>query len=219
LANGADAIIPVAEISEALALREQNPGVLLAGERNGLRIRADLAGGIDFDFGNSPREFTRERVRGKTLVLSTTNGSRALRACASARAVLACSFLNLNATVEYLQAQRSSHVLLVCSGTFDQASYEDVLGAGAVAASIWPGAGRPVADSANIARQIYERSQHDLMSAVAQSRNGRRLLEMPDLRDDVLWCLQRDTCPLVAKMEGAKLKLCEASAEEFRRAG
>src|SRR5258706_9742252 len=62
LANGAEAIIPVAEISEALALRQKNPSLLLAGERNGLRIRAELTGGIDFDFGNSPREFTADRV-------------------------------------------------------------------------------------------------------------------------------------------------------------
>src|SRR5581483_8625152 len=72
LANGASAIIPVAEIPDALALRHQQPDVLLAGERDGLRIRADLTGGLDFDLGNSPREFTPERVQGKTIVLSTT---------------------------------------------------------------------------------------------------------------------------------------------------
>src|SRR6266403_4884319 len=92
LANGAAGIIPVAEILEALALRRQSPDVLLAGERDGLRIRAALTGGIDFDLGNSPREFTPDRIRGKTIVLSTTNGSRALRACARAQAVLVGSF-------------------------------------------------------------------------------------------------------------------------------
>src|SRR5580704_1456629 len=65
LANGATAVIPVAEIEDALELRDRQPGVLLAGERNGVRIRADLTGGVEFDFGNSPREFTAERVRGK----------------------------------------------------------------------------------------------------------------------------------------------------------
>ena len=80
LANGAEAIIPVGEISEALALRQKNPSVLLAGERHGLRIRADLTGSIDFDLGNSPREFTVEKVSGKIIVMTTTNGTRALRA-------------------------------------------------------------------------------------------------------------------------------------------
>src|SRR5882724_9094593 len=60
LANGAEAIIPVAEISEALALRQQRPDVLLAGERDGVRIRAELTGGIEFDLGNSPREYRSE---------------------------------------------------------------------------------------------------------------------------------------------------------------
>src|SRR5215471_21571447 len=58
LANGAKAIIPVEEISEAVALRRQNSQLLLAGERHGVRIPAALSGGIDFDLGNSPREFT-----------------------------------------------------------------------------------------------------------------------------------------------------------------
>src|SRR3954452_13425496 len=54
LAQGADAVIPVAEITDALALRLKNPELLLAGERDGLRIRANLTGSLDFDFGNSP---------------------------------------------------------------------------------------------------------------------------------------------------------------------
>src|SRR5882672_2378548 len=88
LAHGASAIIPVSEISEALAIRRQQPTVLLAGERDGMRIPADLTGGIDFDLGNSPREFTAETVRDRTIVTTTTNGTRALRACARANVVL-----------------------------------------------------------------------------------------------------------------------------------
>src|SRR5450631_4116363 len=69
LANGAAAVIPVAEIADAVAIRRRRPEVLLAGEREGLRIRADLSGGIDFDLGNSPREFTAALIRDKTIVL------------------------------------------------------------------------------------------------------------------------------------------------------
>src|SRR5277367_1971840 len=64
LGNGAAAIIPVAEIPEALAIRQHDTKVLLAGERNGVRIEASIAGGIPFDLGNSPREFTAAAVRG-----------------------------------------------------------------------------------------------------------------------------------------------------------
>src|ERR1043166_1451666 len=63
LASGAQAIIPVSEISEALALRQSRPEVLLAGERDGVRIRADLTGGVELDLGNSPREYTRSEER------------------------------------------------------------------------------------------------------------------------------------------------------------
>ena len=65
LYNGAEAITPVSEIPEALALRARQPNILLAGERKGLRIRKDLTGSVDFDFGNSPRDFTPEKVRGQ----------------------------------------------------------------------------------------------------------------------------------------------------------
>src|SRR2546423_11525580 len=61
LSNGAEAIIPVEEISEALAVRQERPEVLLAGEREGVRIRAHLTGGVEFDLGNSPREYTAQK--------------------------------------------------------------------------------------------------------------------------------------------------------------
>src|SRR4051812_9880580 len=97
LANGAEQIIPVSAIPEALALRHKYPGALLAGERHGLRIRADQTGGVDFDLGNSPREFTADKVRGKTIITTTTNGTRALQACTGAKQILVGCFLNLKA--------------------------------------------------------------------------------------------------------------------------
>jgi 2-phosphosulfolactate phosphatase len=202
LANGAAAVIPVAEIPEALALKCARPEFLLGGEREGVRIQAALTGGVEFDLGNSPREFTREQVQGRTIVLTTTNGSRALRACAAAKEVLAASFLNLSATAQHLQTLPPSNLLLVCSGTFEQAAFEDVLCAGALADLWWDAFARDTAtDSARIAREIYLQHRGDLMRAMEHSRNGRRLLANPELRDDVIWCLQRDKFPLVAKLE------------------
>src|SRR5665213_1832388 len=100
LHNGAKEIIPVSEISEALEIRKSRPEVLLGGERDGVRISAD---GIDFDLGNSPREYTPGKVRGKTIISTTTNGTRALRTCSGAKTVLAASFVNLGATAEFLR--------------------------------------------------------------------------------------------------------------------
>jgi len=201
LANGAKALIPVGEISDALAIRRERPDVVLAGEREGFRIRANLSGGVDFDFGNSPREFTPERVQGKTIVITTTNGTRALRACAKAQVVLIGSFLNLRAITNWLRDNKPPHLLLVCSGTYEQAAFEDILAAGAVCERVWPNyAGGMVADSAELARRIYPLMQPNLLDALKQSRNGRRLLSMPALRDDVWFSVQRETISFTAQM-------------------
>jgi len=199
LSNGAEAILPVEDISQALAARQRQLHVLLAGERNGVRIGTELTGAAAFDLGNSPREFTRDVVHGKTIVMTTTNGTRALRACRNARMTLAASFLNLRATAEAIRQANPRGLSLVCSGTVEQAAYEDVLGAGALCDLLWTSAQAGlIADSAQIARELFLQSRDDLRSAFSRSRNARRLLSLPELRDDVGFCLQRDTAPLVA---------------------
>jgi 2-phosphosulfolactate phosphatase len=202
LANGAAMIIPVEEIGEALEIRKQEPDVLLAGERDGVRIEAKLTGSISFDLGNSPREFMTEKVSGRTIVMTTTNGTRALRACAGARSVLAGSFLNLRATADFINRGHPPHLLLVCSGTFDQAAYEDVLAAGAFCDLIWTLYDRgAVADSVHMARELYHRREADLAGALSRCRNGRRLLANPNLRADVPFCVRRNLFPIVVTMD------------------
>ena len=208
LANGASGMIPVAEIAEALAFRQKQADVLLAGERNGLRIGAAQTCGVDFDLGNSPREFSRARVAVKTIVTTTTNGTRALRSCAHAKIVAAASFLNLGATAAFVQSQMPVDVLLICSGTFEEAAYEDVLGAGGMCALLQSQfTPDKVADSARIAQEIYEQAAPNLLAAVSRSRNGRRLLGIPELKDDVAFCAQRDLFNVVATMRDGVVKL------------
>lgn len=201
LANGAREIIPVCEIAEAVALREARPDLLLAGERNGVRILRAQTGSVDFDLGNSPREFTRERVGGRSIAMTTTNGTRALQACRGARRVLVGSFPNLGVVADWLARERVENLLVVCSGTLEEASYEDVLGAGALCDAVWARfAGRHVADSAQVAREIFRQGQGDLLAAVQRARNARRLLALPELRDDVALCLRRDTARVLAEL-------------------
>jgi 2-phosphosulfolactate phosphatase len=234
LHHGAKAIIPVSEIAEALAIKKKSPDVLLGGERNGIRIRAaqgwdrhlacpEQAGSlshsqIDFDLGNSPREYAAEKVRGKTIVSTTTNGTRALRACAGAQTVLAASFLNLTATAEFLRRKNFGNVLLVCAGTGENQADEDVLAAGALSdllgdldlecggmslLSKAPTCRRTpkFSDSTQVARRAWLSAKSSLVGAIVRSENARRLLAIPELRDDVAFCLQRDIFPLVAQME------------------
>jgi 2-phosphosulfolactate phosphatase len=200
LANGAEAVIPVSEIAEALEIKRKDPQVLLAGERDGLRIQANLTESIDFDLGNSPREFTKDRVAGKKIVMTTTNGTRALRACARAETVLVCSFLNLQATRDYLQPRVPLQLLLICSGTFEQPALEDVLAAGALCDCL--STYKPIySDSVLIAVNQFLPASRNLGFIMAQSRNARRLLSRPDLRDDVRYCAQRDIYNFVAAMD------------------
>jgi 2-phosphosulfolactate phosphatase len=216
LHNGAKAIIPVSEIAEALALRQKQPDFLLGGERDGVRIRAAQTGGIDFDLGNSPREYTPEKVRGKTFVSTTTNGTRALRACAGAQTVLAASFLNLTATAQFIRRLQPAQIVLVCAGTRENMADEDVLAAGALCELLSDHSGMPDAplapslspfgrgegvrpnDSAEIALRAYTRAKSNLAGAICRSENARRLLAIPELRDDVAFCLQQDVFDLVA---------------------
>jgi 2-phosphosulfolactate phosphatase len=202
LHHGATAIIPVCEISEALVIRKKRPDVLLGGERDGLKISAAQTGGIDFDFGNSPREYTPGKVRGKIIVSTTTNGTRALHACAGAKMVLAGSFLNLGASATYLQQNHSENILLVCAGTRDNRADEDVLAAGALCELLACGDARPTfSASAETARRDCAQARSDLPEAVRHAENARRLLANSELRADVAFCLQRDVFPLIAKME------------------
>lgn len=201
LAHGAASIVPVAEIAEAVALRRKRPEVLLAGERDGVRIRGALSGGVEFDLGNSPREMTSQAVGGKILVMTTTNGTRALRACGGARHVLAGSFLNLTATADWLRARRPARLVLVCSGTHEDPALEDVLAAGALGAAMLPAlADARLSDGAQIALHVFRAYERDLSAAAQHSRNGRRLLALPDLREDVGLCFRRDVFDRVAEM-------------------
>ncbi len=206
LSNGASAIIPVSEISQALEVRKRQPEVLLAGEREGLRIRAAQTGSIDFDLGNSPREFTVDKVRGRTIVMTTTNGTRALNACLGAERIYIASFLNLRALA--CEIEKSENLLLVCAGTFEEAAYEDTLAAGALADLVWKhGETGKIADSSQMAREIFLSGAGDLSQAILFSRNARRLLGNPDLRDDVPFCLQRDTLDFIAEMREGIIRI------------
>ncbi|HEY3760257.1 MAG TPA: 2-phosphosulfolactate phosphatase [Verrucomicrobiae bacterium] len=196
LHHGAREIIPVSEISEALAIRKKQPDVLLGGERHGVKISAE---GVNFDLGNSPREYTTEKVRGKAIVSTTTNGTRALRACAGAKTVLAASLLNLTATAKFIRQSNCEKLVIVCAGTFERAALEDILAAGALCESVSSN-NDMLSDSAHTALRAYLHAKSDLNSVIQTSENARRLLSIPDLRDDVAFCLRRDVFDLVATM-------------------
>ena len=210
LQNGAAAIIPVSEISEALKIKKKRPTILTAGERHGVKIRAE---GNDFEFGNSPREFLPAKVKDRTIVSTTTNGTRALRACAGAKTVLAAAFLNLGATAKWLRKNEPETVLLICAGTGENPALEDILAAGALCESLLQSTrAAALSDSARVVLSTFEQHKGDLPEAICQSENARRLLSIPELRPDIEFCLKRDVFNLVAGMkENEMIKFNPAS--------
>ena len=195
LANGAEQILPVATIEEALAAKAEHPEALLCGERNGLRITAAQTGGTEFDLGNSPREYTAEMVAGKTLITTTTNGTRALRACVNAEQTLVASFLNLTATTDHLRAAKPNQLVIVCGGTYEEAALEDTLAAGAIAESVWD-LFDECDDASQAARLLF--ASAPVEETLPQAKNAQRLLSLPDLAEDVEHCLQSDRYPFTA---------------------
>jgi len=123
LAAGAAEVIPCLDISEALAMAEKYPAdeVVLGGERDGLPIES-------FHLGNSPDEYAPERVGGKTVVFTSTNGTRAMIHARRAKEIFTAAFVNASATARRLLGRENVHIL--CAGTDGRISNDDVLMAG-----------------------------------------------------------------------------------------
>ena len=133
---------------------------------------------------------------------TTTNGTRALRACVGARTVLAASFLNLAATVDFLRRKPFAKMLLVCAGTGEEAALEDVLAAGALVELLAAAKNDSlvISDSTEVARRTFLQAQSHFAEVFGSSQNARRLLAIPELREDVAFCRQRDIFNLVVEM-------------------
>lgn len=185
LAHGALRIKPTATIDDARAAAAlSGPGTLLGGERGGLPIPG-------FDLGNSPLEYTTARVTGRSIVITTTNGTAAMHACRHARELLAGALVNRTAvasTVRRLIAVEGIHdVHLVCAGTDGVVTAEDVLAAGAILAAA--AADTASSDSLDPAAQAALESYRSieggagdqttrLLTAFAAAPGGRNLLDL-----------------------------------------
>ena len=188
MANDCQAIYPVVSCEEAYAQAAKIGECLLAGERQSIK----LAG---FDLGNSPDDFSRDRVAGRKIVMTTSNGTVAIRAAAGAYRTLIASFLNIQAVVrEILKSQQD--VLLVCAGTERQFSLEDALCAGLLVERITQAAAVELTDAAAAARLMYLQAQDKLVATAGSSRNGSRLYEI-GRQADIEYCLQQDSITIV----------------------
>jgi len=192
--NGAEAIIPVSDVKDCLNFADK--GYLLAAERNGEVVPG-------YDFGNSPFSYTQEKVMGQTIVLTTTNGTKALH-LANKRAdqVIIGSFLNLDVLCEYLKNQNKD-VLLLCAGWKDQFNLEDTLFAGAVVNKLRQSFSY-FDDSSVAAEDLYLLAKDDLRAYLRKSSHSNRLAEL-NIEDDVVFCLQLNVCKTIPVLDGERL--------------
>ncbi|MDY0905868.1 2-phosphosulfolactate phosphatase [Pedobacter sp. CFBP9032] len=199
--NGAEAIIPVANVEDCLTYADK--GYLLAAERNGEVVTG-------YDFGNSPFSYTTEKVSGKTIVLTTTNGTKALY-LASKRAyqVVIGSFLNLDSLCDYLSVQ-NKNVLLLCAGWKDQFNLEDTLFAGAVVNKLRKNF-EHFDDSSVAAEDLYSLAKDDLRKYLYKSSHSHRLAQL-NIEEDVVFCLQLNICSAIPVLQGEKLVALNSSA-------
>lgn len=202
LANGARSVSPVAGIDEAVRVAQGigRDRALLCGERRSLPIEG-------FDLGNSPREFTRERVEGKLVVLTTTNGTGAVLASAGARRVVIGSFLNLTAVADAL-ARDGGPVAVVCAGRERRFALEDALGAGLLIARLAERAGVALElnDAGLAAAELARRYGGDLAAALARTAAGRQLDEA-GLGEDVGFCATVDRHAVVPELHDRQITL------------
>lgn len=182
IANGAKGVIPVGDMGEAsrIAQSVDSDDYLLCGEKDGVRIEG-------YDLGNSPLEYSREVVEGKSLILNTTNGTKAIRKAIGAAEVCIASFLNLEAVVERLREVKGE-IAIVCSGWKGRMSMEDLLLAGNIIHDLCGGElDSEARDGAKIAFTIYEKFGNDLESVILHSNHAVRLRELVGT-EDVLYC-------------------------------
>ena len=193
LANGARAVYPVLTAEEAVRIANSlgREDTIVCGERKGLLIEG-------FDLGNSPREFTPDRVRDRKLVMTTTNGTRAFLAVAEAERVVAASFLNLSAAAEAVaDAER---VVILCAGKEDRFTLDDTLCGGHLVAKLTEG--REAACSLNdgaLAAQALASAQPPTEELFTRIAAGQALVEV-GLGEDLPFCAQVDRHTLVPVM-------------------
>ncbi len=196
LHNGARCVIPVATVEECISIGARIPNSLTAGERDG-----KVAEGLQH--GNSPLEYPRSFVADKTLVLTTTNGTRLLHMVHGAAEIVIGSFLNLSVLCEYLLGQNKK-VLLGCASWKDKFNLEDTLFAGAVINRIQH-AFEINCDAARAANHLYNSSGGSNFIEFLKDGSHYRRLSAFGLQHDMEYCATPDLHPVVPYLRGAEI--------------
>jgi 2-phosphosulfolactate phosphatase len=196
--RGASLVRPIADIEQAREYKLHNPNSVLAGERNCTKIEG-------FQLGNSPTETLSSKIKGKEIVLSTTNGSKAILFAGNTHRAFVGSLLNLTRisdTIGKLMRETRKNLTLICSGNNGQASLEDLYCAGAIiqkAVSIGGLRGFEMDDGAKIAKMVHAGFGNG-MDAMLASSSG-QIISNQTLTGDLALCAKVDLIPYLPEIK------------------
>jgi 2-phosphosulfolactate phosphatase len=194
--NGVERIIPVGTLEEAREYKDR--GFMVAAERDG--IVRDFA-----DFGNSPYNFTPERVKGRQIVYSTTNGTRAIHVASECHRVLIGAYLNFTALLKWLNDQQRD-VIILCAGWKTKFNLEDSLYAGALSERLLEtGNYHTICDSTLASIDLWKEASKDLLAYIDKVAQRERLRK--NKLDDVIeYCHTLDVTEVIPALNGDHLK-------------
>ncbi len=197
LGNQALRVIPVVEPQEAFQLRHKAGDCILGGERKGYKIDG-------FDLGNSPAEYSEENIAGRTIVLSTTNGTKAALWAKEACKIIIGSFLNMDAVCDHITS-RPNDITIVCAGREGNPSLEDMACAGMIVSMI--GSTYQLTDAAKAAWYTFEKArQTGLTAFVSQTEHGRYLNEI-GMGSDIALCTNLNKFPILPELKDGAITL------------
>lgn len=199
LRNGAKEIIPVDSIEKAAELYSKlsKETRILAGERNGIKPTG-------FDLGNSPFEFTPDRIKGKTIILTTTNGTKLFQKAKNAKLKIIGSFVNSEAIINFICKNilkeitpENINIIFLCAGNYGQFSYEDTLCAGYMINQLIQSISHvEISDASHAAKSLYHQYSDNLKEFLKTKEHSSYLKTIGFL-EDVKFCLELNLCPVV----------------------
>ena len=196
LANASDGVIPTKTVKEAHVLHKKHPEFILAGERRGIKPKG-------FDLGNSPLEFSPQKVKRKQIILTTTSGTKAIISSKNAKYVFTGAFLNAEATAKAalrIAEQEETGISLISAGTDGRFSLEDFICAGAIAESFQ--ADNIEHSDAVLAALLAFQQARKSLDRVIRSGYHARYLTSQGFEEDVKFCSQLNVFKIVPFLKG-----------------
>ncbi len=212
LSNGAKEVIPVESVDRAVQVYSNlsKDVRFLSGERNSIKPNS-------FDSGNSPFEFTSERIKGKTIVMTTTNGTNLFHKCKKASHKIIGGFVNIDVVTNYAVSLKDANnikdIHLLCAGNYDRFSYEDGICAGAYIDrfnQIYPD--DVLTDSALGMMQLYHFNKLDLLSRIKERDHPRKLIAL-GFENDINFALDENCCPVIPVNVGSSIKIANNNSK------